>query len=479
MGFADYCRQAAASFAALPRTETLRLVSHHDADGISAAAIMVSALLRDNRRYALTIVPQLRRELIEQFAKEQHQVFVFCDLGSGQIEDIRELLADRQVYILDHHELQARPEGIWQVNPHCFGIDGGKEISGAGVAYLFARDLSAQNKDLAVIAIIGALGDIQEDKGFTGLNKAILADAVATGTMEVQQGLRFFGAQTRPLHKLLEYSMDYYIPGVSGNESGAIQFLTELGIDLRKGSGWKKAADLSKDDMKDLVAGIILRRHGEQHPEDIIGPVYILPQQKPGSSTRDAREFATLLNACGRLGKASLGIGALLGDKHLTMRALREVTIYRKKIMEAVRWTEEHVPAIERPGDANIIIIDGRGVIGHTVIGTVASIISRSGRFSEGTMVLGIADQEKLLKVSIRKAPRNSGSRPEEESKHKEERNLREFLAAVIADLNAKAGEDTQAEVGGHANAAGAQVPLERAELFVECVKERAEAIDR
>ncbi|PIZ50345.1 hypothetical protein COY28_05525, partial [Candidatus Woesearchaeota archaeon CG_4_10_14_0_2_um_filter_57_5] len=237
MGFADYCRQAAASFAALPRTETLRLVSHHDADGISAAAIMVSALLRDNRRYALTIVPQLRRELIEQFAKEQHQVFVFCDLGSGQIEDIRELLADRQVYILDHHELQARPEGIWQVNPHCFGIDGGKEISGAGVAYLFARDLSAQNKDLAVIAIIGALGDIQEDKGFTGLNKAILADAVATGTMEVQQGLRFFGAQTRPLHKLLEYSMDYYIPGVSGNESGAIQFLTELGIDLRKGSG--------------------------------------------------------------------------------------------------------------------------------------------------------------------------------------------------------------------------------------------------
>jgi len=110
------------------------------------------------------------------------------------------------------------------VNPHLFDIDGTREISGSGVVYLFARFLNAENKDLAYLAIIGSLGDVQEEyinnEQFK-INNEILNDAVSSGKIKIDRGLRMFGLQTRSLHKLLEYSTDPYIPGITGSEENS------------------------------------------------------------------------------------------------------------------------------------------------------------------------------------------------------------------------------------------------------------------
>ena len=97
-------------------------------------------------------------------------------------------------------------------------LGGSKEVSGSGVTYLFAKSLNKANIDFAYIAIIGAIGDMQEDRGFETLNSRILEDAKKTGKMKVITGIRVFGAQTKPLHKVLEYCTDPFIPGVSGSE---------------------------------------------------------------------------------------------------------------------------------------------------------------------------------------------------------------------------------------------------------------------
>ena len=49
-----------------------------------------------------------------------------------------------------------------QVNPHLYGIDGATEVSGSGVAYFAAKAVNAENMDLAPIALVGALGDMQD-----------------------------------------------------------------------------------------------------------------------------------------------------------------------------------------------------------------------------------------------------------------------------------------------------------------------------
>ena len=64
----------------------------------------------------------------------------------------------------------------------------------------------------------------------------------------------------------------------------------------------------NEEEIKKLVSGIILRRLSEDSPEDVLGDVYILNEEEKESPFRDAKEFSTLLNACGRLEKASLGM---------------------------------------------------------------------------------------------------------------------------------------------------------------------------
>lgn len=444
-------------FKELDKKETIRLVSHLDADGICAAAVMVKALNTDNRKYSVSIVQQLTEDVIDGLSREPYNYFVFTDLGSGQLNYIKNKFVGKQVFILDHHQPEKvkLPNNIVHVNPHMFGIDGGKEISGSGVVYLFARSLNKKIDDLAHIAVIGAIGDIQEGKdGFMRLNKEVLETAIKKKKVKVIKGLRIFGAQTRPLYKVLEYCTDPFIPGVSGSESGAIQFLQQIGVEAKNGKEWRKIVNLDDDEIKRLVSGIIMRRLNEDSPEDVLGNVYILNDEKKESPFRDAKEFATLLNACGRLDKASLGIGACLGDKKNKEMAMKSLNGYKREIINAINWYKENKSkegnVIEEKG---YVIINAGGNVRGSIIGTLASIISKSNELKEGTFVLSMADMMNgYYKVSLRLSGK------------KEDSDLREIVKKIT--------EKVGGEAGGHNNAAGAMIKEEIVDEFIMASKE-------
>ena len=106
--FKLHVKESAERFLQVDKLQTLRLISHLDADGISAASLMTRWFNKDNRKYSLSIVQQLNKEVISSLARETYRYFVFTDLGSGQLGFIKEFLSDRHVLILDHHE----PEDI-------------------------------------------------------------------------------------------------------------------------------------------------------------------------------------------------------------------------------------------------------------------------------------------------------------------------------------------------------------------------------
>jgi RecJ-like exonuclease len=250
---------------------TIRVISHYDADGITSAAIMVSALFREGRDFHLTIIKQLSEEIIQKLAEEKPRIIVFLDLGSGHLDAIQKYLNDSVVVISDHHQIQGTEisKNLLHLNPVNFGIT--EDVSGSGTTYLLARVMSDQNKDLSELGIIGAIGDSQmgsigPEWGLSGLNKEILADAVNSGKIKLQKGLRLWGRYTRPIHKALEYSMDPNIPGISGSESGAVQFLQELKIELKREDGsWRTLADLTPEEQQKLASGIITERIRDNH----------------------------------------------------------------------------------------------------------------------------------------------------------------------------------------------------------------------
>jgi RecJ-like exonuclease len=453
--FHEAIEKAVEKFRSFNSDRTIRLISHLDADGISACAILLHVLTQENRKYSISIVQQLDEEKLIEISKEPYSHFIFSDLGSGQIKNINELFKEKQVIILDHHEpekIEDINSNITHINPHIFEIDGSKEISGAGVVYLFAKTIDKKYEDLAHIAIIGAMGDVQEDNGFLKLNSQILETAVKKGKIEVKKGLRMFGMQTKPLHKVLEYCTNPYIPGVSGSESGAIQFLQQIGIDPKNGSSWKKIIHLNDEEMQKLIAGIIMKRANETKPEDVLGQIYILPHEEKESPTRDAKEFATLLNACGRMEKASFGMGVCLGIKKDRQKAFQTLMDYKKEIVKAINWFNENKGSMIK--GKKFIIINAKDNINPNIIGTLASIISKSNDIEENTYILSLAQTlKKTTKISLR----ISGLK-------KEDIDLREILKQII--------KKTGGEAGGHMSAAGALIPIEKEQEFIETAKD-------
>jgi len=422
--------------------EPIRIISHLDADGLTSAAIISKALKRNGNEFSLSIVRQLDDRIIKELSLEDYNYFLFVDLGSGFLSMIDRYLNDRKVFVLDHHIPENFESNIIHVNPHLIGL-GSDSISGAGLSYLFAKELDEKNKELAYIAVIGGTGDhVDFNQGF---NDGILKDAVDYGSLEIKKGLKMFGTQTRYLHKLLQYSTDPYIPGVTGSEDNAINFLNEIGINYKDENGnFRRLNDLNEYELKELITGVILKRFGsEDNPEDVIGDVYLLKNEEDDSYMKDAREYSTLLNACGRLRKPSFGIGTFMGNSSLRIKSNELLKDYKLEIINILGWFNKNKERFVK--GEKFLIINAENNIKDSMIGTLCGILCNSSVYSDDYIIVGMAyTDEGDIKVSMRTNNNNI--------------DLREIIKEV-------------ANGGGHSNACGAFIKKEQEQEFIDKMK--------
>jgi len=410
------------------KAERIEVVSHFDCDGIASAAIISKALERAGKTFSVTIAKQIKPEIIEKIKEKNPELVIFTDLGSGYLEDVEKL--DCKIIIADHHVIKkdAQRKDIIHINPELFGI---KTLSGACVTYVLAREMSQKNKDMAVIAIVGAIGDMQEYE--YGINPEIVSEAEEFG-LKKEKGLRLYG-RTRPLHKTLEYSD---IPSVS-SESSAIQFLSNIGIKLKNGSAWRTLNDLTKEEMQVLSDRLIMEviKNGKK-TEDIFNDLYL-------HNGADLREFSTMLNACGRMERYEIGIGLCLGDEDAKKKSVSVISEYRKQIASALDWAGKNKDRIVRKKSASFIVA-GKSV-NENVIGTITSILVKSQTCG---ILVGLAEGEDGIKVSARTTDGTD-------------------LNSVISKAAAEAGGFG----GGHARAAGGTIPFGSEEKFIDaCCRE-------
>lgn len=276
------------------------IVNHHDADGLCAGAIMAKALERKGKKFENITVKQLYSETIKEI-KEKGKNYVFVDFGSGQIDLLEEKIKEN-FFVIDHHQ-PVKSDYLFHSNPFLFGFDGGKEVSGAGMAYLVAKEISEENKDLSVLAVVGAVGDMQEYDGkLSGLNKSIVEEAEAKGVIKKELDLRLYGKISRPLTQFVSFSTNPVFPELVANDQKSAEFVRGTGIELKQGEKWRTYSDLSKEEKKLFTSSLILylieKGFSEERAKKIIGETFTLLKENPKSPLRDAKEFATLLNSC-------------------------------------------------------------------------------------------------------------------------------------------------------------------------------------
>ncbi len=284
------------------------LLSHYDADGLTAVGIVGSSLARTKANFQLRVIKELDPETLDEALRCEPDMLVLTDIGSGYLDILAKTAEEHEVVVIDHHPPTGNATGVFQVNPHEFGIDGATEISAAGLAYLVARNMSPTNADLSVLAVVGALGDMQDknnERRLRGPNELAVQDAIDCGCLKTDKDLLFFGRETRPIHRALALTTTPYLPHLSGEEDNCTALLASHKIPLKVGERWRTTSDLSREEKQTLLSAIVdlLVSKGFKGNKalELIGTVYTIINEPPGSLTRDAREFSSMLNACGRM----------------------------------------------------------------------------------------------------------------------------------------------------------------------------------
>ncbi len=420
----------------LKKTENkeILIMSHFDTDGITSASIIISTLKRLDRKFSIRILKNLEEKTIKGLPKDK--IIFFLDLASGSLEHIKNNNL-KDVFIIDHHEISQKiPENVRIINPH---LTNKQKISTSGLAYLFAKQIIPEAKELSKLAILGMIGDCLE-KEIDSLNHGILEES----GVQRKRGLLIYPS-TRPLNRVLEYSSNPYIPEVTGNLKGVLEILRESGIIPERGK-YKSIMELDEKEMKNLTTSILLR-NPKIKSKDLVGDIFLI---KMFNKIEDARDLSAIINACSRSGRPELAIQYCLEIPKSKKEAELAHIKYKQNIITGLNFVQE-TKKIQGKG---FVIINAQDNVKDTMIGTIASIISNSSIYEEGTIITTMAYYEDKIKVSSRIVGRKG-------------RNLRELLASVT---NLTGGES-----GGHEHAAGCLISRKKEREFIDILKKNLE----
>jgi single-stranded-DNA-specific exonuclease len=244
---------------------------------------------------------------------------------------------------------------------------------------------------------------------------------------------------TRPLDKALEYSSSPFIPGVTGNYLGVVELLKDANIPRIDGR-FKSLHELTEEEMSNLITSIVLRGVEQHKLSILLGNLYLV---KFFNKLEDAREFSALINACSRMDRPDVSLGFCMGSKKCKEEAEKIYVGYKQHLISALRYVTDS----QKIEGKSYMIINAKDNIKDTIIGTVASIISQSPIYEEGTVIIALAYNEDKIKVSARLAGR-------------EGRNVRDVLNKVVVPMGG--------EVGGHPKAAGCLISKDKESLFIQ-----------
>ncbi len=427
-------KKVAEKFLEVSQDKEVQVISHFDTDGISSATIMIQALKKLDKKFSVKILKSLEEEFIHNLPKDK--IILFLDLASGNLNHLANSEL-KEVFIIDHHEItQEVPKKIHIINPE---LHNKQKISASGLTYLFSKQINPGNKELAKLAILGMIGDMLE-KEIDKLNNDILND----GEVKRKRGLLIYPS-TRPINRVLEFSSSPYIPGVTGNVKGVLELLREIKLKPENGK-YKSLIELDEEEMSKLVTSIMLRNPKAKNSK-IIGDIFLI---KLFNKLEDTRELSAMINACSRSGESCIAIQFLMESPKAKKKAELIHAKHKQNLISGLKYTSE----IEKIQGKGFVIINARNQIKDTVIGTIASILSNSSLYEEGTIITTMAYYDDKIKISARTVGRNG-------------RNVRQLLSKTIESIGG--------EVGGHEFAAGCIIKQEMEDKFINLLKKNLE----
>ncbi len=434
------------------------VTTHIDCDGLTSGSIITKALVRAGAKVTTRTVKEMSDSVISSMRHDFRDFHIITDLGGGFAERFDDAFGSSW-FVLDHHEISQREiENERVINAWKFGMDGGTAICAGGMAYLAAKRLDKQNTDLSAIAVVSALGDRQdrgEKKSLIGKNAEIVDEAKNAGLVKLDLDLILVGRETRPLADALAFTSQPFIEGLTWNRASCFSLLKSAGISLKDGGRLRVPSDLDEEEKRTLIEAIIRfasTQNATQITEELIGYTYTFPREDRRNFLHDGREFSTMLNSCGRIGKSGVGIAVCMGDRNKMLQEGEKILVeYRRMIREYMniltneRW--------RMTATANCLMVNGEGVIPETMTGTISSLLAGSPKNAGKIVILRTDGEENTIKFSSRKS---IGCKAD----------------VSLSVLMRNGAEKFNGVGGGHDAAAGAKITKDKLEGFLDFIED-------
>jgi hypothetical protein len=165
------------------------LVHHNDADGLTSAAVLERALSRARYSVRRICIERVHPPIVARVHAEAPSTIFYVDLGGQAAPVISDANRGRRnTLILDHHHPHKPTDPkVLNISTEFFGLSGDMDISASTAAYFFALELDEGNRNLAYLAVLGAVGDEHDREGrLIKENRAALIDAVDQGHVRIE-----------------------------------------------------------------------------------------------------------------------------------------------------------------------------------------------------------------------------------------------------------------------------------------------------
>jgi len=436
----------------------ISVITHLDCDGITSGSIVTKSLIRSGAKCTVKTVNEFNKNLVDRMKNDSREFHVITDLGGGFAKELDAGLDDNWI-VVDHHQI---PEEEFDnervINAWKYGIDGGVEVSAGGMAYLVSNALHKENTDLAWIAVVAALGDRQdqgEKKSFSGINLDIASTAKKNGQVEIDLDILLVGRETRPLPDALAFTSHPFIEGLTWNRDACLSLLNSSGIKLKDGSRWRVPAELTEDEKRTLLQTIskfTTSKNATEIMDELVGYTYTLSGEDKRSFLRDAREFSTMLNSCGRIRKAGVGIAVCMGDRTKMLEEGENILLEYRTLLRTYMnaLSSERWRVVD---NGKYVMVDGEGLVSENMTGAVSSLLGGSQKNTGKIIILRTNGDDGTIKFSSRKS---TGC--------KSEVNLGLLMRSCATKVSGVGG--------GHNAAAGARITKDKLDEFLGCLEE-------
>jgi RecJ-like exonuclease len=415
------------------------IVAHYDADGLISSSILAKLLFNEKIPFVLRISENLKpNELLESaFSK-----IIILDFQLK--EDLAKIGEEKRILVIDHHPIKGDKEKVNLIHPSIFGYENEFDACSSTLSYLLAKHFDDSFIDLAPFVICGMLEDRhdrEEKRSFRGLNKIVLDEAEEAGLINKKEGLISYCEFNEPLYKVVSLMFDPFMPNIFSSKERTIDFLKACGISESLIN--KNFEELNEKDHAEISQKIAIRLLNEGFKaakvERIFGMNYELLVY---SKSKNLRLIGKSIDYLARSLNYEGFIEALFNDKLYRFnfnQYFDECVSFISRIFLPL-FQEKRIKEYKK-----FVLLKFEGKIDRFV-GLFANLISASN-ITKHVVAVSSEFSKDEYKISFR---------AEEGSKYD--------LGSIVSNI----AKNYQGSGGGHSSAAGAIIPKDYLEDFLE-----------